>query len=168
MARSGEDVAVGGIISAVRALKTRKGDPMAVATIEDRHGSLEVVVFPETFKACRPLIEVGTLVVVRGKLERDEEAARVLASDVQPIGSVRERLRASGDPFGHAPHGGRRLRHWPICSRKHRGDKPVTFQLVLEGQPVPTRVRARLAAPNPPGLVEQVEKICGPGAVHLR
>src|SRR5206468_3881559 len=41
MARSGEDVAVGGIISAVRPLKTRKGDPMAVATLEDRHGSLE-------------------------------------------------------------------------------------------------------------------------------
>ncbi len=173
MARSGEDVAVGGIVSAVRALKTRKGDPMAVATIEDRHGSLEVVVFPETFKACRPLIEVGTLVVVRGKLERDEEAARVLASDVQPIGSVRERLaREMAITLAMPPHGRETFEALADLFSKHRGDKPVTFQLVLKGQPVPLRVRAQVSAhirvkPSP-GLVEQVEKICGPGAVHLR
>jgi DNA polymerase-3 subunit alpha len=173
MARSGEDVAVGGIISAVRPLKTRKGDPMAVATLEDRHGSLEVVVFPETFKTCRPLIETGTLVLVRGKLERDEEAARVLASEVQHIGAVRERLaREMAITLAVPPHGRATFEALADLFSQHRGDKPVTFQLVLKGQAVPLRVRAQVSAhirvkPSP-GLVEQVEKICGPGAVHLR
>ena len=35
----------------LRPLKTRKGDPMAVFTLEDPHGSVEVVVFPEAVQA---------------------------------------------------------------------------------------------------------------------
>ena len=110
---------------------------------------------------------------MRGKLERDEEAARVLASDVQPIGSVRERLaREMAITLAMPPHGRETFEALADLFSKHRGDKPVTFQLVLKGQPVPLRVRAHVSAhirvkPSP-GLVEQVEKICGPGAVHLR
>ena len=52
-----EDVAVGGIVSGVRALKTKKGDAMAVLTLEDHQGGIEVVVFPETYGRFRHLIE---------------------------------------------------------------------------------------------------------------
>ena len=48
------DVAVGGIVAACRQLKTRKGDRMAVFTLEDAHGSVEVVVFPETYAKAAP------------------------------------------------------------------------------------------------------------------
>ncbi len=171
--RSGEDVSVGGIVASVRALKTRKGDPMAVAMIEDRHGSLEVVVFPETYKACRALVETGTLVIVRGKLERDDETSRVLASEIQHIGTVRERLaREVAITVAVPPHGRETFEALAEVFSRHRGDKPVTFQLVLKGQPTGLRVRAQVSAhirvkPSPL-LLEQVEKICGPGAVHLR
>jgi DNA polymerase III subunit alpha len=171
-ARPGEDVSVGGIISAIRPLKTRKGDPMAVITLEDRAGLLEVVVFPETFKMCRAHIEGGALVIVRGKLERDDEASRILASDVQPIGTVRERLaREMAITVSVPPHGRATFEALADLFARHRGDKPVTFQLVLRGSQ-PLRVRAQVSAhirvkPSPV-LVDEVEKICGPGAVHLR
>jgi DNA polymerase-3 subunit alpha len=171
-ARAGEDVTVGGIISAIRPLKTRKGDAMAVITLEDRAGTLEVVVFPETFKTCRVHIETGALVIVRGKLERDDEASRILASDVQPIGTVRERLaREMAITVTVPPHGRATFEALADLFARHRGDKPVTFQLVLKGAQ-PMRVRAQVSAhirvkPSPV-LVDEVEKICGPGAVHLR
>jgi DNA polymerase-3 subunit alpha len=171
-ARAGEDVAVGGIIAAIRPLKTRKGDAMAVITLEDRAGTLEVVVFPETFKTCRAHIESGALVIVRGKLERDDEASRILASDVQPIGTVRERLaREMAITVTVPPHGRETFEALADLFARHRGDKPVTFQLVLKGSQ-PLRVRAQVSAnirvkPSP-RLVDEVEKICGPGAVHLR
>jgi DNA polymerase-3 subunit alpha len=171
-ARAGEDVAVGGIIAAIRPLKTRKGDAMAVVTLEDRAGTLEVVVFPETFKTCRTHIESGALVIVRGKLERDDEASRILASEVQPIGTVRERLaREMAITVTVPPHGRETFEALADLFARHRGDKPVTFQLVLKGSQ-PMRVRAQVSAhirvkPSA-GLVDEVEKICGPGAVHLR
>jgi DNA polymerase-3 subunit alpha len=171
-ARAGDDVGVGGIISAIRPLKTRKGDAMAVITLEDRAGTLEVVVFPETYKACRAHVETGALVIVRGKLERDDEASRILASDVQPIGSVRERLaREMAITVTVPPHGRATFEALADLFARHRGDKPVTFQLVLKGAQ-PMRVRAQVSAHirvKPSSvLVDEVEKICGPGAVHLR
>ena len=90
--KSGEDVVVAGIISGVRPLKTRKGDRMGVFTLEDRHGGIEVVVYTEPFARFERLIENGGLVVVRGRLDKDDEESRLYASEIAPIESVRERL----------------------------------------------------------------------------
>jgi hypothetical protein len=70
------------------------------------------------------------------------------------------------------PHGRETFEALAEVFARHKGDKPVTFQLVLKGQATPLRVRAQVSAhirvrPSPV-LVEQVERICGPGAVRLR
>ena len=76
-----------------RQLKTRKGDRMAVFTLEDAQGGVEVDRrFPRPIARAPRFIETGTLVLVRGKLERDDETVRILASEIAPLDSVRERL----------------------------------------------------------------------------
>ena len=50
------------------------------------------IAFPEAYQRAASLIETGTLVLVRGKLERDDESVRVLASEIVPIEAVHERL----------------------------------------------------------------------------
>ncbi len=86
------DTSLGGIVAACRQLKTRKGDRMAVFTLEDAQGGVEVIAFPEAYQRAASLIETGTLVLVRGKLERDDESVRVLASEIVPIETIHERL----------------------------------------------------------------------------
>jgi DNA polymerase-3 subunit alpha len=172
-ARHGEEITVGGIVTATRQLKTRKGDPMAVCTLEDRHGGVEVVVFPEAYKQARPLIENGTMVLVRGKLERDDERVQVLASEVLGMGTVRERLaHEMAITVAMPPHGRETFEALADLFSQHRGDKPVTFQLLVKGQNRPLRVRAQVSShirvrPSS-ALVREVEKICGAGAVALR
>jgi DNA polymerase-3 subunit alpha len=172
-ARSGEEVSVGGIISGTRMLKTRKGDPMAVCTLEDRHGGVEIVVFPETFKTARPLVENGAMVVVRGKLERDDETVRVLATEMVGMGTVRERLaREMAITVAVPPHGRETFEALADLFAHHRGDKPVTFQLLVKGEDRQFRVRAQVSpqirVKPTSALVAEVEKICGAGAVALR
>src|SRR5687768_17973035 len=87
-----EDVYVGGIVSGFRGLKTKKGDPMAVFTLEDHQGAVEVVVFPETYGRFRHLIDSGALLLVRGKFERDDDSSRFQASELSPLETLRERL----------------------------------------------------------------------------
>src|SRR4030095_16416414 len=87
-----EDVYVGGIASGLRSLKTRKGDPMCVFTLEDHQGGVEVVVCPEAFGRHRSIIENGALLLVRGRFERDEESSRLQAADLLPITAIKERL----------------------------------------------------------------------------
>src|SRR5688500_3843752 len=90
-----EELSIGGIVSGLRPLKTRKGDRMCVFMLDDADGSLEIVVFPETFKQCGHLAENGQMVLVKGKYERDDESVRILASEIVPIDIVRERLARS-------------------------------------------------------------------------
>jgi DNA polymerase III subunit alpha len=171
-ARSGDEVSVGGIIASVRQLKTRKGDRMAVVTLEDRQGSIEVVVFPEAYAKSSAVIDAGGLVLVRGKYERDDESARVFASEIIAIDSVRERLaREVGIRLVMPPHDRDTIQQLFDLFTRHRGDRRLVFDVELRTAH-PLRVRADIAAqfrvrPSET-LVAEVEKICGSGSVSLR
>src|SRR6185369_4023323 len=91
----GEEISIGGIVSGLRPLKTRKGDRMCVFMLDDASGSIEIVVFPEAFKQYGHLGENGTMVCVAGRFERDDESARIIASEIVAIELVRERLTKS-------------------------------------------------------------------------
>src|SRR4030095_3783733 len=81
--RVAEDISIGGIVSALRPLKTRKGDRMCVFMLEDATGSVEVVVFPEAFKQYgHSASDNGQMVLVKGRFERDDDSARVLAAEI--------------------------------------------------------------------------------------
>jgi DNA polymerase-3 subunit alpha len=172
----GVDVAVGGIVAGLRQLKTRKGDRMAVITLEDPHGSIEVVVFPEAYAKALTLLEVGAMVVVKGKVELDDEAVRMMASDVLPIDTMREKMsRQLAIKLTAPPHGRETFEALADLFARHRGDRRVILELELRGaanEAHPLRVRAGLAAqvrvqPSE-RLASEVERICGPGTVVLR
>ena len=97
------EVAIGGIVAGVRPLKTKKGDRMAAFVLDDPHGTIEVVAFPETFAKHGAAIQADAMVLVKGKFERDEESSRLMASEIAPIEVVtRAGARGSLDPAGDA------------------------------------------------------------------
>jgi DNA polymerase-3 subunit alpha len=165
-----EEVSIGGIVSGLRPLKTRKGDRMCVFMLEDADGSLEVVVFPETFRQHGHLAENGQMVLVKGKFERDDDSARVLASEIVPIDLVRERLATSvAIRLSTPPHDRATFeRLWDVLAQ-HKGDRKVAF--VIHEQERQIRVTADVngvrVRPSE-RLVSEVEKICGAGSVSLR
>ena len=169
--RVSEDVAIGGIVSGLRPLKTRKGDRMCVFMLDDRDGSLEVVVFPEAFKGSGHLAENGAMLLVKGKFERDAESARVVAAELQPIERVREKLSTAVSITLSAPRHGRQTfeQLWDVLSR-HKGDRRVAFFLQDEerGLRVNVKVNAQIRVRPSDRLVADVEQICGAGSVRLR
>lgn len=169
--RTAEDVSIGGIVAAMRPLKTRKGDRMCVFTLEDAQGSVEVVVFPDGFRQCGHLVEEGRMVLVRGRWERDEETTRVLASEIAPIEMIRERLASSVAITVSAPHHDREtfLRLWDVLMQ-HKGDRRVAIELLDPDRHlrVTIDVNAQIRVRPSERLVSDVEKICGAGSVTLR
>jgi DNA polymerase III subunit alpha len=172
--RTGEtDVTVGGIVSGLRPLKTRKGDRMAVFNLDDLHGSVEVVVFPDAFTKSAGMLMNDAMVVVRGKLERDDDQMRLLASEVIPIDAVGECLAGEmAIRVAVPPHGRETFEALANLFADHRGDRRVSLELELRGHDRPIRVRADLAdqvriRPTE-HLVAAVEKLCGAGSVSLR
>ncbi|HWI20910.1 MAG TPA: DNA polymerase III subunit alpha [Vicinamibacterales bacterium] len=166
-----EDVYVGGIVGGFRGLKTKKGDPMCVFTLEDHQGSVEVVVFPEMFGKHRSLIENGALLLVRGKFERDEENSRFQCADIMLLSALKERLSR-----------GVRIRLKGTCPRetieslwevmtKHRGDRPVAVEVELNGGSRHVIVRAEVThsirVRTSEQFVSDVERLCGIGSVTI-
>jgi DNA polymerase-3 subunit alpha len=167
------DVAIGGIIASIRQLKTRKGDQMAVIMLEDPHGTVEVVIFPEAYAKSASALVVGAMVVVKGKVELDEETIRMMASEVLPIDTMRRKMsRELSIKLTSPPHGRQTFEALADLFAQHRGDRRVVLELELRDQQPPLRLRAGLAAqvrvrPSEQ-LASEVERICGVGTVVLR
>jgi DNA polymerase-3 subunit alpha len=166
------DTSIGGIIAACRQLKTKKGDRMAVFTLEDSQGGVEVIVFPDAYQRSAPLVEAGVLVLVRGKLERDDETVRILATEISPLDSVRARVANEVAIRVTAPADRGMFEQLGEVFSRHRGDRRVSFEIELPSDPRGLRVKADVSSqirvrPSP-ALVAEVEEIVGQGAVSLR
>jgi DNA polymerase-3 subunit alpha len=77
-ARVSREVRAGGLVTAYRETRTRRGQTMAFATLEDLEGSFELVIFPEAWSAGREVLrsaqEAGAMVplVAEGTLESSD------------------------------------------------------------------------------------------------
>jgi DNA polymerase-3 subunit alpha len=105
--RDGDVVVVGGIVSAVKQLTTKKGDPMVFLRLDDLGGSAEVVVFNSVYAASRELCEHDRILVVKGRVDHKQEGeTKLLAMEVsefeaaQPITEVTLRVDARRAPAG--------------------------------------------------------------------
>ncbi len=166
-----DDVHVGGIVSGFRPLKTKKGDAMCVFSLEDHQGSVEVVVFPETYGKYRAACENDALLLLRGKFERDEESARLQATEVLPLGQLRERLSRGVRIRLKADTARETISQlWDVVA-EFRGDRPLAIEVVVSNGATPTVVRMDI---NPSirvrpseQFVTAVERLCGTGTVHV-
>jgi DNA polymerase-3 subunit alpha len=145
---------------------------MAVFTLEDAVGGIEVIAFPETYQRAGSLIETGTMVLVRGKLERDDESARILASEIVALDNVRERIAHEVAIRVTMPANRGVFEALGEIFSRHRGDRRVSFEIELPAPARRLRVKADISSqirvrPSP-SLVAEVEQVVGQGSVSLR
>jgi DNA polymerase-3 subunit alpha len=167
---SNGDVSVGGIVTALRLIKTKKGDRMASFVLEDLEGSVECLVFPETYKKTAGRLADDQVVLVKGRAETpDEGRARLLASDVLPL----EQAKLSEARFVtiRVPAGGwdrskgERLRD---ILGAHRGDCPVTLEIIRPGAYAVALAPSAAYRVRPGSVLrDEIEALLGPGALVL-
>jgi len=108
--RDGQVVTVGGLVTSLKPFVTRKGDQMVFAELDDATGSVEVVVFANTWAATRSVLVTDAVVLVKGRVDQKAEGEiKIVALEVAPFeatadfGIVRLRLdarRAAGTLIG--------------------------------------------------------------------
>lgn len=82
-ADEGRAVKAVGMVVSRKELKTKKGDMMCFAEIEDASSSIELVVFPEVYRAASHLLSQGQLVYVTGKVSgREDEKPKMIAEHI--------------------------------------------------------------------------------------
>jgi len=75
----GQRLVVAGIVVGSRTVITRARATMAVVTIEDLQGSIEIVVFPKLFEQTGPIWQEGSILLVAGKVDHRGEEVSLLA-----------------------------------------------------------------------------------------
>jgi len=95
IASAGDRVWVAGVVTLARVQMTRRGRMMAVV-LDDGTAQQEISVFNEQFEQHRDKLKEDRLLVVQGKVQRDEFSGgfRVTADDLLDIASMRTRFSA--------------------------------------------------------------------------
>jgi DNA polymerase-3 subunit alpha len=92
--RDGDTRWVGGVVTALQRKFTKRGDLMAVFTLEDLDAAVEVMVFPRTMQDWGALLADDAVVCVKGRLDLKEEPAKIVCLEIR-----RPELSEAGPPL---------------------------------------------------------------------
>lgn len=92
-----EDHTVGGLVVAMRTMKSRRGETIAFITLDDKSGRVEVSVFGDLFDAVRDKLAKDQIIFIKGSTAEDDFTGgiRMRASEVQLIEEVRANRASS-------------------------------------------------------------------------
>ncbi len=160
----GEMVTVGGIIGSLKAITTRKGEPMMFVRLDDLEGSVEVVVVPAVLAEARELLTGDAMVTMTGRVDQKGEGeTKLVAQSVQAFvpeeGAEEDRLLLRVDIS--------RLAATPLDDlrrllRDHAGSAPVIMDVTVEGARRRLRLGTEYAVDlEAKGLVAELKTLFG-------
>ncbi len=90
------DVKVGGIITTIKKILTKKNETMLFVKFSDGVENLEILVFPKLYKATQNLWIEGQAILCMGTLSDKDGETKILANIIQPIslGGIKNELTA--------------------------------------------------------------------------
>ena len=170
--RDGENVTVGGIVSEVRQLTTKRGEQMVFLRLDDATGGVDCVVFATAYAAVAELCVVDRIVIVKGRVDHKEGETKLLAQEISAFESVAAkrtvRIKIDADARlgrdDRRPEGDRqrlprreprrgRMRDLPGAGPpevRERLQGRAAPRLLRRGASAPRRVRARLKLKQDP------------------
>ncbi len=162
--RDGEIVTVGGIVSSVKQLTTKKGDPMVFLRLDDLSGSAEAVVFNSVYAASRELCEADRVLVLKGRVDHKEGESKLIAIEVAefsayvPPTEVRLKVDARKAPAGVLRELGHVVRDYP-------GEAKVVLALDTSEGPRTLEFGPEYRVAPVPDFYAEVKALLGEAAV---
>src|ERR1700681_4890045 len=165
--RNGEEITVGGIVVAMRSMRSRKGDRWGVLTLQDMTGILEVLAFPESFARLEAVFKSNAPLVLKGRVNVEEAGTRLAVMDARRLEDIGERppsvmrVRVNLETVDAGV-----LDELKELFTNKPGSCSVAFDLVSpEGAVATLRADQRVRADQE--LVREVCRLCGDNAVQL-
>ena len=91
---AGQKVVIGGRVTSVRRMITKKGqgEPMAALQLEDMRGSIEVVVFPRTYQITSEHLREDAILLITGTVKLRDEEPQIVCESVEEFVPTDEEL----------------------------------------------------------------------------
>jgi len=96
--RDGDWVTVGGMLTQLKKLRTKKGDPMMFATLDDLEESVEVLVFGKALLSGEEALAPDSIVLVRGRVDhKDRDKTSIVAQQVERFAPTPDEVRDAAE-----------------------------------------------------------------------
>jgi DNA polymerase-3 subunit alpha len=102
--KDGDYVTVGGMISECKKIRTKKGDMMMFATLDDLEAQVETIVFSSTLEANAGKLDVDKMVIVKAKVDhKDQGETKLVVQDVEAFEPTPEEVEKAREAAANAP-----------------------------------------------------------------
>ena len=129
----GRNYTLGGLIESINTRITRKGENMAILSIEDLYGSMEVIVFPQAYERYRSLLEVNNAVIIKGRAQVSDDESKLIASEIYSMESFVQKGNAESKElwvlFKNQADYMKNKGDFETVLGEHKGFTPVYVQL---------------------------------------
>jgi DNA polymerase III subunit alpha len=149
---------------------TKQGKPMAIMTLEDLDGSVEVLVFPESYAKFAQILKADAAIFVCGMVNLREDKPKIVADQIIPLADVPKRftkavhIRLSAETTQESA-----LARVHEVIRAHKGTVPVLFCFMYpDGKLVFLEAHEHFAVTPTQQFVVDVEAILGEDSVWLK
>ena len=171
-------VTAGGIVTQCKKIRTRSGDPMMFATIDDLEGSVELLVFAKTLAEFEP--QVDDVLLVRGKVDHGDKGTVLVAQQIDLFQPTEAEVARAREEAAKAPQGPEPLK-LRADARKLSGTVLEELKHLFAEHPGPSDVSLRLDTSQGPrfllfgpdhkvrcsrALSIEVERLLGPALVR--
>jgi DNA polymerase-3 subunit alpha len=162
--RDGENVVVGGIVSDVKQITSKRGEQMVFMRLDDVTGGVECVVFAAAYAAASSLCVPDRIVIVKGRVDHKEGETKLLASEITGFESaearrtVRLRIDATTARAGIIGDLATLLRDYP-------GESPVLVDCVTSQGPLVLRLGPRFCVQPDGDFYAEVRALLGESAL---
>ncbi len=170
------EVTLGGMLAAIKLAHVRNARPGNTATryanfdLEDVHGAIRCILWPDDFAVCGELVQADAVVAVRGAIDRrgGSDEANLIVNELIPIDQLDARYtRGVAVRVHELEHGEQGLTQLREILRGYPGDSEVQLVLCLDdGSRVQLRA-GNLRIEVNAELRRRLEELVGPGNVRL-
>jgi DNA polymerase III subunit alpha len=164
-----ETITTAGIISNVRALKSKRGEFYAQAMLEDMSGSIDMIVFPEAYRRLQEKVKLEVPVLVKAGVRVEEGSnPKITTADIIPLEdakvplprSLRIRIPAEGST---------ELTVDALYSlfTERKGEARVLFDVERAGEFMVVMEAEGYNVHPDRNFIARVEELCGRGSVRV-
>jgi DNA polymerase III subunit alpha len=162
--RDGEIVTVGGIVSAIKQVTTKKGEPMVFVRLDDVIGSAECVVFNSVYASSHELLVADAILVVKARIDHKEGETKLIAIEVSSFEATPERKEVLLRIDALRAKAGL-IRELAALVKEYPGDAPVVVALETSAGPKTLQLGKDYRVQPVPDFFAEAKALLGEAAV---
>ena len=154
-----EEVLVGGVVTKIKQIVTKRGEKMAFFNLEISNGAIEIILFPKVFNKVSNYVKIDAPIFVEGKISLRNNERKIIAEKLIPIEQISQKYTASISLNLEADSDENLLRQIKRLVSAHQGDVPL--YLIFSSPRGKHTIRSSLTAKCTESFLLQLEQLIG-------